>query len=821
MQAMTPPKSRNDLCPCGSGKRYKACHGAVEVEPVSRTTESLQSIMGAALRAQTSGDLIMAEQLYEQALVIDPNQADCLHMLGVVNLQKLDLFKAKTLIERAGELVGWIPSSFRHNYGHVLSSFLSAREPANLRPRQAALAQQRERLRLSRSGASDFCAIVIAPGAVAMPDAVKQTFDALNQMFAVTARPPTPGALILMSAAASASTVELPTVHRVDWSPTDVVGCLSRALSSRDERYVVVLHAGDVVDSALLNALADLSQSGARWGVARGVAQVDAPGDFPPAVLENAFSLLQHSTRVGAALFADSEPMASVGNVMWERRFLLELLSRRPANFQQLCELAIWDSEPVFVNHVLVRYQTRIPKSSAFWDRTTADVEPYLALALGLAPAPAGSGEAVPNPVAPSLEQDGPSFLKRALRLGLGTRMSPDTLRTVAELVTRAPGEAPTLSPDGLELIGFVRAENGLGESLRLLARSCLAVNLPIGLTNIPLDMGMPQTDTRMDTFAVDQPTYRTRLICTNPDSLGEGNFVDGAFALPTAYNIGYWYWELENLPATWANAGRIIDELWVATEFVANAARKRIDKPVVKITPPITQPKALRQYSRAEFGLPPDAFVFMFSFDFGSFPARKNPEAVVRAFKLAFPTATHALTERGVRLVIKCQRAHTFPAARAALLAAIGDDTRIILLDRSLPRDAVTGLQTLIDCYVSLHRSEGLGLGMAECMALGKPVIATAYSGNMEFMNEDNSLLVDYSLTPVNEGEYLDWRDQRWADANVGQAASHMRRVFDDRKFSEALGRTAQQAVLTEFSPARVGERIRRRLDQINSTHR
>ena len=610
-----------------------------------------------------------------------------------------------------------------------------------------------------------------------------------------------------MSANTPSSIAESSSVRWVDWSPDDVIGSLSRALTARDERYVVILHAGDVVDSGLLSAFAELANTGARWGVARGVALVDAPGDFPPAALENAFSLLRYSKRVGAALFGDAEPTAAIANTLWERQLLLDLLSRRPANFQQLCELAIWACEPLFVNQVAVRYQTRLPKSSAFWDRASANVEPYLALAL--------SGDAAPNATAPSLELDGPSFLKRALRIGLGTRMSPDTIRSMAALVTLPSEYAPTLSPDGLELIGFVRAENGLGESLRLLAHSCNAVDTPIGLTNIPLDMGVPQTDTRLDEFAVDKPTYRTRLICTNLDSLGEGNFVDGAFALPHAYNVGYWYWEVETFPVTWADAGRIIDELWVATEFVATAARKVIEQPVIKITPPIIQPKASRPYTRIEFGLSPGAFVFMFSFDFGSFPARKNPEAVVRAFKLAFPTP--APDERGVCLVIKCQRAHTFPAARAALLAAIGDDARILLLDRSLSRDAVTGLQTVIDCYVSLHRSEGLGLGMAECMALGKPVIATAYSGNMEFVNEDNSLLVDYSLIPVEQGDYLDWRNQRWANADVVHAASHMRRVFDDRGFAEALGRTAQRTILTEFSAARVGARIQHRLDQIN----
>lgn len=799
--AVTPPKSRNDPCPCGSGKRYKSCHGAVEAVPIAPTRDPLPSIMGAALAAQTAGDLVEAERLYRHALLIDPRQPDCLHMLGVVRLQRLDLVEAKSLIAQAGELVGWLIPSFRHNYGHLLSSFLSAREPANL-------SERIEQVRLQRAQliGSDCSYAVVVIAAQRSSDALVQTMEALAGLA------PGPDSVIVLGADTGA-TLEIPTGLMSwrfgDWSADDAVGCLSQAIAPSRERFVAILHAGDVAVTGLPAAFSEMAAAGVQWAVTRCQAHVIDPADFPPAALENAFTQLQHSPRIGAALFADAETLSSVANVLWRRDFLINLLAERPANFQQLCELAIWQSEPIFANDVAIKFQTRPPRTSEFWRRDNANAEPYLALAL--------SGTLAPNPVAPTLEFDGSSFLKRALRIGLGTRLLPETLRVVAELAMRTDDVEPILDATGLELIGFVRAEIGLGESLRLLAESCKAAALPVGLTNIPLDMGVRQTDTRFDALIVDKPTYRTRLICTNPDSLGEGDFVDGAFALPTAYNIGYWYWELENLPSAWIDAGRLINELWVATDFVGDAARKVIDKPVVKITPPILQPVASRPYPRADFELPDGAYIFMFSFDFGSFPTRKNPEAVVRAFKLAFPVVESA--GRGVCLVIKCQRSDAFPVAKTGLLALIGNDPRIVLLDRSLSRDAVTGLQTVIDCYVSLHRSEGLGLGMAECMALGKPVIATAYSGNMEFMNEDNSLLVNYSLIPVIEGEYLDWRNQRWADADVSHAASHMRRVFEDQTFSEALGRSAQKTILTEFSPQRVGERIRTRLDQINLT--
>ena len=805
--AIKPPKSRNDPCPCGSGKRYKSCHGVV-ASLVSAPTESnpLTTVMNAALKAQMAGELQAAEALYREALTIDPNQVDCLHMLGVVRMQRFDLNEALALIGRAGELVEWSLPSFRHNYAHLLSSFLSAREPANLAQRLRAMHEKRARQRATNTTRSErgYCVVVIAANAA--PSACATTLDSL----AALANPPS-DVVVLGADEHSASTYPF-TVRSALWSDngSNATANVSAALERSAARHAVILQAGDIVEPGLTAALNDLDASGARWGVGRCVAQDPRVDDLPASALESSFTLLQHAARISAALFADAEPIAPVCNVLWERQFLLKRLAVQPAAYLSLCEMAAWEDEPIFLNHVVVRFLTRLPLSSAFWIRQSAVAElgdhAYLGLAL--------SGRTAPNPVAPTIEFDGVAFLKRALRVSLGARLSPDALRLIASRVTGAKSDAVALDSNGLELIGFVRAEIGLGESLRQLARACSAVATPIALTNIALDMGIRQSDSSLDAFLVEAPTFRTRLVCTNPDSLGEGNLVDGAYALPDAYNIGYWYWELENLPTAWVDAGNLIDELWVATDFVATAARKVIDKRIVKITPPIDERQPSRRYTRAEFGLPETAFLFLFSFDFGSYPARKNPEAVVRAFKFAFSRG-----ETNAHLIVKCHRAHTFPDAHRALLQAIGEDPRVTVLDQTLTRDALAGLQSVIDCYISLHRSEGLGLGLAECMALGKPVIGTAYSGNLEFMRENNSLLVDYTMVPVKEGEYLDWQNQHWAEANVVHAAEHMRRLFDDRAFARTLGVAGQKTIREEYSREAVGRRIRAQLDRINTT--
>src|SRR5262249_44756241 len=155
------------------------------------------------------------------------------------------------------------------------------------------------------------------------------------------------------------------------------------------------------------------------------------------------------------------------------------------------------------------------------------------------------------------------------------------------------------------------------------------------------------------------------------------------------------------------------------------------------------------------------------------SFAKRKNPEGAIAAFRRAF-----GLARRDVALVVKTINGAHRPEEVSRLRNLVGGDDRIIFMDEFFSREQVFGLQSVVDAFVSLHRSEGFGLGLAESMSLGKPVIGTAYSGNLEFMDRNNSCLVDYELVPIRKGEYLFDDDRfRWAEPDVGQAAHYMER--------------------------------------------
>ena len=207
------------------------------------------------------------------------------------------------------------------------------------------------------------------------------------------------------------------------------------------------------------------------------------------------------------------------------------------------------------------------------------------------------------------------------------------------------------------------------------------------------------------------------------------------------------------------------LDEVWVCSEFNAKALRAHTDKPVTVVPHPAHAP-------RGRDVLPPeiadeDLFTFLFVFDQLSVQERKNPVGLIEAFERAFPTPGEA------RLVIKSINGDQRPVAQEQLRYLAAGGPTSILIERYLLREELDGLMWNADCYVSLHRSEGFGQTLAETMAIGKPVIATGWSGNITFMTDDNSLLVGHNKVTVGEGNEPYPPASRWAAPKLDQAAT------------------------------------------------
>jgi glycosyltransferase involved in cell wall biosynthesis len=212
----------------------------------------------------------------------------------------------------------------------------------------------------------------------------------------------------------------------------------------------------------------------------------------------------------------------------------------------------------------------------------------------------------------------------------------------------------------------------------------------------------------------------------------------------------------------------------------------------------------------RAAFGLPEGRFLFLFSLDLASFRSRKNPEAVIAAFRRAFPTGAE-----NVGLVIKVHGSNSFDDQRT-LLPQETADPRIFVIDKDLRRPQVDALTGLADCFVSLHRSEGFGFGMAEAMALGKPVIGTDYSGNTDFLTEATGFPVAYRLITVPPGAYPGYEDQVWAEPDLEQAAWLMRQVVAGNGGVAERSDAGRRYMAEHHSAAAVGTKVQNRLAQL-----
>lgn len=276
------------------------------------------------------------------------------------------------------------------------------------------------------------------------------------------------------------------------------------------------------------------------------------------------------------------------------------------------------------------------------------------------------------------------------------------------------------------------------------------------------------------------------------------------------SYNIVYPAWELSKFPDPWIEILNQFDEAWAPSDFIADALGEKLRRPVVNM--PLATEVLLDAFrSRRYFGIPEDAYVFLFFYDFRSYATRKNPRAIFHAFRQMLRDRPYC----NARLVIKSHGGS--PEASAELMAEFKDlQSRVTLLDRTMTDNEVKNLVRCSDAFVSLHRSEGFGRGMAEAMFLGKPVIATGYSGNLTFMSESNSHLVGYQLQALEAGSYPHWEGQVWADPDVEGAANAMRSLVDNPDAGRELGKRASADIRRHLSYRATGNRFVQRLHAI-----
>ncbi|EFM08687.1 glycosyl transferase group 1 [Paenibacillus curdlanolyticus YK9] len=362
----------------------------------------------------------------------------------------------------------------------------------------------------------------------------------------------------------------------------------------------------------------------------------------------------------------------------------------------------------------------------------------------------------------------------------------------------------------GVQLIGFSRAESGVGEACRLQAASLLAANVPTSI--VSCDALSLNRTTDLSTVSLEQtePLHRCSILQFNPDMLPHVFARYGHRLVERKYTVGYWHWELHSIPDEWANYWPYFQEIWTPSAFVREAIAAKSPLPVITM-PYGCMPDDGFRPGRFYYGLPQEPFLFVTMFDTYSFIERKNPIGALEAFLQAF--GRH---DPSVGLVIKVNNAHNSSLELERLKQRMVGSSNVYYIEAGMTRKETGGLLAACNAYVSLHRAEGFGLGIAEAMARGKPAISTDWSGSTELVQPNTGCPVRYTLTPITQtiGPYE--AGNYWAEPDIEHAAGHMRRLASDRAACERLGTMAAHSLHARFHPLSTGQAMKQRLQTL-----
>lgn len=361
----------------------------------------------------------------------------------------------------------------------------------------------------------------------------------------------------------------------------------------------------------------------------------------------------------------------------------------------------------------------------------------------------------------------------------------------------------------GVNACGFFKGEYGIGDASRAFYKLLHGSRLPAAFINIH-SRDHRNLDQSFDQYSETNPHY-VNLMTFSFDYARRFYRDQGARFFKHHYNIAVWYWELEKFPARWHPAFDYYDEIWVTTAFCRDSIADVSPVPVTKIDYPFYQSRETPEPDHAGFGFKEGSYLFLFNFDFHSVLKRKNPDGLIAAFKKAFdPKKDDAI------LVMKSINARRYPELAEELKCAAAG-LNVAWINEHLDAPRMKQLFATADCYVSLHRSEGLGLGMAQAMGYGKPVIATGYSGNLDFTTPENSLLVKYTLTELDRNYGVYEQGNFWAEPDTDHAAEQMRFLYENREAGVRMGAQGRSDIRRIMNPDTSFKQVLARLGEID----
>ena len=364
-------------------------------------------------------------------------------------------------------------------------------------------------------------------------------------------------------------------------------------------------------------------------------------------------------------------------------------------------------------------------------------------------------------------------------------KLAAPALNRVLEAYVRAAARAPHGAENAvgpIKVVGYFQGSHGIAASARLAVRAFEALGVPVERLDV--------TDARLGwSGRLTQPVAASAWIFhLNPPELLAALAGLGPRAL-IGPRYGYWAWELPRAPRRWLSDAALVDEIWAPSRFTADALAGAA-RPVRVVPHPLFQ----EDYADIRPAPRRVAFQGLALFDFNSSLARKNPQAAIAAWARAFGG------DPACELTLKTQNGGLFPDVLADLRAQAPPNVRIV--DETWPYDQVKSLIAGADVLISLHRAEGFGLTPAEAMALGVPVVATAWSGVLDFLDQSCAMLVPFALTPVKDPQGIYGSGQTWADPDTDAAAEMLRRLRNDPDLRRGLGAAGRTRVAQRLSP-------------------
>ncbi|MDO5403151.1 MAG: glycosyltransferase [Eubacteriales bacterium] len=401
-----------------------------------------------------------------------------------------------------------------------------------------------------------------------------------------------------------------------------------------------------------------------------------------------------------------------------------------------------------------------------------------------------------------------PASLLSKVKAGIVQKTTDNLDKVVIEPFNRLKNK------DGINLIGSINSDTGLGQSMRLVADIIDASGTDYTVYNYYVPPGGSMNDTAYRHKITNECPYNINLIHVNASEFTRA-FIDiGQEVWNGRYNIAYWLWELEEFPKEWLGNMNLVDEIWTPAEFISRTLRKYTDKPVHTIPYAVTAPTE-ESFTRQYFNLPEDKFLYLMMFDGKSRMERKNPVGVIEAFKKAY-TADDVKKSSNVGLVVKINEPENGARDIAYIKEALKGYENVYFICETLSKVEVNSLIKCADVFVSLHRAEGFGLVLAEAMYVGTPAIATNWSANIEFMNNDVACMVDAKMIEIGRDMPPFKKEYKWADADIGQAADYMRKLYEDKEYYDKIKSGAAMHIRKKLNIENSVDLVKNRLNEI-----